>query len=212
MSTLNFFLVDETYVRSLQDAESQKRGFSRVPNMQYAPSRKPKFLCGTVLHIHDMSYYVPVSSFKEQRPDNFLILADNGKVTSSLRFNYMFPVPDHMVTLRIIKDEPDAAYRNLLFQELRYCIKNRQTIQQLAERTYKRVLLGKNPTLVENSCDFALLEQECQKHTLQQRQEDCISTDQKHSVKELLAQAQAEAKKREQQRTDAAAKVKNPVK
>lgn len=106
-----------------------------------------------------MNYYVPVTSYKQQKPDNFLIKAANGQVVSSLRFNYMFPVPDKLIAVRIIADEPDRAYRALLSQELRYCIKNQKTIQHLAERTYKRVLLGKNPGLVVNSCDFRLLEQ-----------------------------------------------------
>ena len=49
----------------------------------------------------------------------------------------------------------------MLAQELRYCIKNQETIQKLAERTYKRVLLGKDLGLVANSCDFILLEKKC---------------------------------------------------
>ena len=102
---------------------------------------------------------MPVTSYKQQKPDNFLIKAANGQVVSSLRFNYMFPVPDQLISVRIIADEPDRAYRALLSQELRYCIKNQETIQHLAERTYKRVLLGKDLGLVANSCDFRLLEQ-----------------------------------------------------
>lgn len=75
--------------------------------MDYGPQRKTKFLCGIVLQIENLNYYVPVTSYKQQNPDNFLIKADNGQ----------------------------------------------------AERTYKRVLLAKNPGLVANSCDFNLLEQ-----------------------------------------------------
>ncbi|MBD5512197.1 MAG: hypothetical protein HDR08_13265 [Lachnospiraceae bacterium] len=55
--------------------------------------------------------------------------ADNGQVTSSLRFNYMFPIPKNLVTERKIAGEPDLAYRALLSQELRYCINNQETIQ-----------------------------------------------------------------------------------
>lgn len=71
----------------------------------------------------------------------------------------MSSVPDQVISVRIVADKPDRAYRSLLSQELRYCIKNQETIQHLAERTYKRVLLGENPGLVANSCDFRLLEQ-----------------------------------------------------
>lgn len=77
----------------------------------------------------------------------------------------MFPVPEDLLSERSIVNEPDRAYRALLSQELRYCIKNQETIRHLAERTYKRVLLGKNPGLLANSCDFRLLEQCYLSHT-----------------------------------------------
>lgn len=159
MDKLNFYTVDLKYVEFLRNAEKEKRGFSRIPNMDYGNQRKPKFLCGVVLRISDICYYVPVTSYKQQKPDNFLITSANGQVVSSLRFNYMFPVPDGLLQERIIAREPDYAYRALLSQELRCCIKNQEKIQHLAERTYKRVLLGKNPGLIVNSCDFKLLEQ-----------------------------------------------------
>jgi len=114
-----------------------------------------------VLCVNGVDYYVPVTSYKNKKPDNFLIYASNSRVVSSLRFNYMFPVPSSLLTKRIILDEPDPAYRALLSQELSFCIKNQQEIQRLAERTYKRVMLGKDPGLVHNSCDFKLLEQAC---------------------------------------------------
>lgn len=165
MENLNFYSVDLDYVNSLKRIEKEKRGFSRVPDMEYGDSRKPKFLCGIVLQINDQDYYVPVTSYKQQKPDNFLIQAKNGRVVSSLRFNYMFPVPKALISKREIASEPDAAYRALLAQELRFCIKNQDTIRNLAERTYRRVLLGKDPGLIANSCDFRLLEEHCCSYT-----------------------------------------------
>ena len=161
MENLNFFTVNLAYVDYLRKAEISTRGFSRVPNMDYGTQRKPKFLCGIVLQVNEKDYYVPVSSFKEQKPDNFLIRAANGKVVSSLRFNYMFPVPRNLVSERPISTEPDRAYRSLLAQELEYCIKHQDDIRKLATRTYKRVLGGYNPGLIANSCDFQLLEKAC---------------------------------------------------
>ena len=161
MDRLNFYTADAKYVQYLQKAEQDKRGFSRVPNMVYGENYKQKFLCGIVLQVDGIDYYVPITSYKQQKPDNFLIAADNGQVVSSLRFNYMFPIPKELVTVRVIADEPDRAYRALLAQELRYCIKHQDAINHMAERTYKRVLLGKDPGLVANSCDFRLLEQKC---------------------------------------------------
>ena len=164
MDKLDFYIADEKYVKYLQDAEIKKRGFSRVPNMAYSDKYKPKFLCGIVLKVNDVDFYVPVTSYNIQKPDNFLIIANNGNVVSSLRFNYMFPIPKETVAVRVISNEPDRAYRALLAQELRYCIKNQDTIQRLAERTYKRVILGKDLGLVANSCDFLFLEQMCHEY------------------------------------------------
>jgi len=164
MDKLNFYTVDVEYVQYLQKAEKDKRGFTRVPNMAYSDKYKQKFLCGIVLQVNNVDYYVPVTSYKQQKPDNYLIVADNGQTVGSLRFNYMFPVPKKLVAIRIIDEEQDRAYRALLAQELRYCIKNHSIIQNLAERTYKRVLLGKDLGLVANSCDFLLLEQKCSEY------------------------------------------------
>lgn len=161
MDKLSFYTLDPAYIQFLKLEEAKQRGFSRVPNMDYGPNHKAKFLCGIVLRVNDLDYYVPVTSYKEQKPDNFLIHAANGAVVSSLRFNYMFPVPLAMVAERMIAAEPDRAYRSLLAQELLYCNKNREEIQKRAARTYRRVLLGKDPGLVVNSCAFAFLEEKC---------------------------------------------------
>ena len=166
MDKLNFYTADFDYVKYLQEAEKQSKGYSRVPNMEYTEGHKQKFLCGVVLCVNDIDYYVPVTSYKQQKPDNFLITADNGRVVSSLRFNYMFPIPKELATVHVISEEPDRAYRALLAQELRCCIKNQATIQRLAERTYKRVLLGKDVGLVVNSCDFKLLEIKCRDYSV----------------------------------------------
>lgn len=161
MSDLNFYSIDFDYVEYLQKAEASVRGRSRVPNMNYGSNRMQKFTCGIVLQVNGFDYYVPVSSYKIQQPDNFLIQEKNGRVTSSLRFNYMFPVPASMVAPVSIDGIPDQRYKALVAQELRYCIKNQDEIRKRAERTYRRVSLGFNRGLVENSCDFALLEAAC---------------------------------------------------
>ena len=170
MDKLNFYTVDFGYVKFLKEAEQEERGFSRVPNVDYGKQHKPKFLCGVVLQVNDVDYYVPVTSYTQQKPDNFLIRASNGRVTSSLRFNYMFPVPKELVAVRTISGEPDRAYRALLAQELRYCIVNQEKIRKLAVRTYKRVNLGLDKGLVANSCAFQLLERKCKEYQIEHQQ------------------------------------------
>jgi hypothetical protein len=60
MDKLNFFTVDADYVLYLQQVEHEKRGFSRVPNMAYSDKYKQKFLCGIVLQVNEVDYYVPI--------------------------------------------------------------------------------------------------------------------------------------------------------
>ncbi len=175
MNKLNFYTIDLDYVDYLKEEEENERGFSRVPDMRYDDEHKPKFVCGVVLRINNQNYYVPVSSYKTQKPDNFLLKDKNGKVTGSLRFNYMFPAPNSLIKERTIKTEPDIAYRILLSQELIYCKKNQSQIRNLAERTYKRVMKGKDPGLVINSCDFSLLEEKCKEYIQANQLEEGIN-------------------------------------
>lgn len=83
MDKLNFYTVDPQYVQFLRNTENEAQGFSHIPNMDYGNKHKPKFLCGIVLQINDMDYYVPVTSYKQQKPDNFLIKTSKGQVVSS---------------------------------------------------------------------------------------------------------------------------------
>lgn len=200
MNKLNFYTVDTDYVKYLQQAELQYRGFCRVPNVEYGLQQKAKFLCGIVLKVNNVDYYVPVSSYRQQKADNFLIKASNNKIVGSLRFNYMFPIPPDLITIRQISTEPDRAYRALLSQELRYCITNQEKISQLAERTYKRVLLGKNKGLVVNSFDFQLLEQKCLEYIQARGRPDAVQDHskiskeihEKPSVRQMLKQINVE--------------------
>jgi len=63
-----------------------------------------KFLCGIVLTVNSMNYYVPVSSNKQKFRSSFMIYGKdkNGddKITSSLRFSFMFPCPIESIFLK----------------------------------------------------------------------------------------------------------------
>lgn len=165
MDKLKFYIVPKSYIDYLQNCETKARGFSRVPNLDYGNERKQKFVCGVVLNINNINYFAPITSYKIQKADNFLILNSNrNKVLSSLRFNYMFPVPKEILNIYSFDTISDTKYRTLVQQEYKYCVKNQEHIRELAYRTYKRVLLGKDKGLVHNSCDFLLLEKKCQEY------------------------------------------------
>lgn len=176
MDNLKFYTVSYDYIQFLQEAEKAVRGFSRVPSLDYGINRKQKFVCGVVLNINGLNYFAPVTSYKTKMPDNFLILNDkHNKVLSSLRFNYMFPIPAEIKKPYLFSNIADKKYRFLVTQEYQYCVSNQDEIRRLAYRTYKRVLLGKDKGLVHNSCAFSLLEQKCAEYTKEHSKEKSLS-------------------------------------
>lgn len=161
MGNIDFYYVDYNLINILQKVETDSRGFTRVPNMLYDKSRKQKFVCGVVLKINGFNYYAPISHYKISKPNNILINIKSDKINpikGSIRFNYMFPVPDkHIKNLRI-NALTDVKEKNLLNKELKFCRQNQQTIENIALKTYLEVVHGTNENLKYNSCDFALLE------------------------------------------------------
>lgn len=53
-------------MRYLKEAEKAKRGFTRVPDVEYGNERK--MVCGVVLEMNGYKYYVPISSYKKKNP------------------------------------------------------------------------------------------------------------------------------------------------
>ncbi|MDO4395806.1 MAG: type III toxin-antitoxin system ToxN/AbiQ family toxin [Clostridia bacterium] len=156
---MDFYYVDQEYMEFLQNFEKVKRGFTKVPNTQYA--EHSKFVLGVVLKIEDFNYYVPVSSFDKKQEANILIriTGDIVEVKGSLRFNYMFPVPDEFLEKVVINDIEDDKYRALLYKEYRFCKESAEKIQKKANKIYIMVTTNRKPLLTDNSCDFKLLEQ-----------------------------------------------------
>jgi protein AbiQ len=162
MKKLDLYDVSKEYVSFLQKAEIEIRGFTRVPNMEY-PNREQKFLCGTVMNVNGIDYYVSATSYKKQQSENILIIFkhDRDPIKGSLRFNYMFPIPKEMVTRRIIQNEPNTSRRLFLSKQLDFFNDNVTEILNKAAKTYNKVIRKFSPYLCNNSCDFKLLEEKC---------------------------------------------------
>lgn len=157
---LDLYVVDSKYIQHLQQAEIEARGFTRVPNMDY-PDGKQKLSVGAVLEICGLKYYVGLTSYKIQKSENMLIkIKAKNPIVGSLRFNYMFPVPDCALRLKKIKDEQDVKYKNLLLNEYDFIKNNEKAIIQKAQEVYELVTKKTgSQTLLLNSCDFKVLEQ-----------------------------------------------------
>lgn len=132
---MKFYNVDLEYIKYLKNEEVKKRGFSKVPDIEYKD--REKFLVGIVLKIKDMDYFAPVSSFKKQQKTNVIIKDKNGQELSSVRLSFMFPVPKGLAT---IKDFSKLEFneRNLLHKEYEFCKSNSKLIQDKANTIYNK--------------------------------------------------------------------------
>lgn len=161
---MDFYRINEEYIKFLQRYEKEKRGITKVPNIRYAV--RNKFAFGAVMQINGMNYYVPVSHFDKKQEANILIrvTGDNKEVKGSLRFNYMIPVPDECIEKLVIKDIEDEKYRQLLNKEYRFCVDNAEKIQKKAYKIYDMVTTNRKQILTDNSCTFHILEAGCKEY------------------------------------------------
>ena len=85
---LSFYYVDQGYIEYLKEKEIEYRGFTTVPNLNYA--NKTKFVYGVVMQIDELNYFVPVTSYNKSKEDNIVIKVTEHKIiksVGSLRFN-----------------------------------------------------------------------------------------------------------------------------
>jgi protein AbiQ len=161
---MDFYRINEEYIKFLQEYEKEKRGVTKVPNIRYAD--RNKFSFGAVMQVNGIKYYVSVSSFDKKQEANILIRVngDEKEVKGSLRFNYMVPVPDACIEKLVIKEIKDEKYRLLVNKEYRFCQNHAEQIQKKAEKIYKMVTTNRKQILTDNSCAFLILEDACREY------------------------------------------------
>lgn len=148
---LNFYDVDPNYAAYLRQFDS------RIPNIIYDTHRK--FVCGIVLTVDGHNFFAPISSNKTKQKTCILIQDDAGRVLSSIKFSFMFPVPESALTEKDFAAirTTDVSYANLLGKEIEFCRANEEAILEKAKSVYK---IGCNPNHVLHKfcCDFPLLQ------------------------------------------------------
>ena len=151
---LNFYDVKEPYAAYLRKFER------RIPNIHYASNNK--FVCGIVLSIHGCNYFAPISSNTAKQRTSLLILDERGKAISSIKFSFMFPIPETEVVRKdfaAIRAE-NPHYADVLTKEYQFCRKNEERILQKAQQVYA-IGCNRSHWLAENCCDFLMLEDKC---------------------------------------------------
>lgn len=159
MENLKFYEIDPDYMDYLRHFEP------KVPNNVKNGNSKP--YCGIVLSINGFNYYAPVSSFNQSQFTNFPIkdIDDNNNefIISTVRFCYMVPAPNEVLTLKNFSTN-DYKYNGLLSKELSYCQKpdNRNKIRTKAQKIRN---LKPTHAWYSQCCDFNLLENLCASYT-----------------------------------------------
>lgn len=148
---LRFYDIDEKYIQFLKTIDRQ------VPNVKYDSNNK--FVCGVVLEINGVKYYAPISHKTDKQQTNLQIF-DNGKPISTIRFSFMIPAFDEVLTYKNFKivAKSDQNYANLLQAEYDYCSNHIQDITNKALSVY-RIGCNKNHRLNYTCCDFKKLEE-----------------------------------------------------
>lgn len=172
MNSLKLYEISEKYTDFLRTAD--KRVFSAKADDRI---HTRKYL-GIVHIINGYNYYIPLSSPKnsdyqmingERRIRKSIIpiirittLASSGspELIGTLKLNNMMPVPESELSLYDTDNEPDAAYKILIHNELLFIRKNTDKIIRNAKILYKQKSES-NPVIgyLKSTVNFHLLEQ-----------------------------------------------------
>lgn len=166
MDKFIFYDINPDYLDYMRTVEP------KIPELSKTENEKP--FCGIVLEINDMKYYAPISSTKKQQHTNFVIKdRDGNRDLSSIRFCFMLPVPDDVLTPRDF-NSMEKKYKDLLVKEYIYCNlpENITTIRKIAKRVYNMCVYQSDPNnkIVQQCCDFKKLEEAYEKYKLIKQQ------------------------------------------
>ena len=147
---LRFYDIDVRYANYLRTIDSH------IPNFEY--DTHSKFVCGVVLNIDGIKYYAPISHNTNSARTSLLIY-DNGNPIASIRFSFMFPAFDAVITEKNFASEAsvDRNYANLLAKEYAYCNAHKDDIFKKARYVYS-IGCNRNHYLSSVCCDFKNLE------------------------------------------------------
>lgn len=154
MDKLKIYRIREGYIEYLHTIDSR---------VQFNKGERRPYL-GVVLEINGHKYFVPMESPKPNHAklkSNVHIMRIDGGKYGLLGFNNMVPAKEFSLVAFDIEKEPNEQYRNLLWNQLRFCNEHRNEIYEHARKTYEGAVVKKIPFLARICCDFKLLEREC---------------------------------------------------
>ncbi len=154
MPKLRIYRIREDYIRFLHSIDNR---------VQLNKGERRPYV-GIVLTVGSYDYFVPLESPKPNhvniRSGGPVLKLDEGKL-GIMGFNNMIPVKKYQLVDFDILQEPDVKYRELLFNQLNYCEKNKNLIFARADTTYRKAVKGNSPFYQKVCCNFKKLEDAC---------------------------------------------------
>ena len=175
MEELRLYSVSDEYIEYLRqffpNVYSNKE-ITRVHTRKYV---------GTVIHLEEYNYYIPMSSpkasdyqtagdgkvIKKSIVPIIRIVVKNAKgekeLKGTLRISHMIPVPESELTLYDIDNETDTAYKDLIQNELIFIRQNQKKIFANAQLLYKQKTENDlTAGYVKTALEYKALEKLCQ--------------------------------------------------
>lgn len=157
MEKLNFYTISGEYVKYMNQFDN------RILKAYDEKARRP--FIGIVLKVDEILYFAPFTSPKKKHLTmkntiDFLKI-DEGKL-GAINFNNMIPIPIEQCKKIDVENEPDEAYKTLLYKQINWCNdkENNIIILNKARKLYEKVISNKLPQrIIDRCCDFKLLEE-----------------------------------------------------
>lgn len=170
---MKIYDIDEEYLNFLRKIEE------KIMNSKSNYKSNKKFAVGVVLKIGEINYYAPLSSVKpyqltsdglslnkQYKQRCFPVIVRKNKkdtIVSTLRLDFMFPVPKKILKELIFDEIEDEKYRIFIRLEYQYIIGKEEEILKKARELYEKAII---PThfLYKKCCNFKLLEERAKEY------------------------------------------------
>ena len=178
MSELKLYVISDEYVKYLNEFDKKV-----TSNKEENRNFERKYL-GTVLNVNNINYFVPLASPKSS--DYYVDELGNKKIRKSIvpimriiykerdgnftligtiKFNNMIPVVDSEIKQYDINNEPDLAYKDLVYKEWDFIRTHKFEIYKNAKTIYNQKIKNyENIGYLKNTVDFLLLEEKAHEY------------------------------------------------
>jgi protein AbiQ len=178
---VKFYVVNDDYIKHLKSADEKVR-----------ENKGTRPYVGVVFEVNGVEFLAPLTSYKAKHdkiPDTFPLifkmheLGNEKNKLGMVQLNNMVPVLSSERELLDLSTL-DPKYRNLLNLQQQYLRKHQDDLQKRAKKLYQIVSKGHAKGLIQNCCNFEVLEAAMKSYSSQVKQP--ASQDQLDALKNMF--------------------------